>query len=65
MNPLMIAAIALDEKDARIAELEAALERAAGVIGQMHKTILHSQGIKATEPNGEEVFARAALSKQT
>lgn len=49
----------------RIAQLEAALERAAGVIGQMHKTILHSQGIKATQPNGEEVLARAALSKST
>lgn len=49
----------------RIAELEAALDRAAGVIGQMHKTILHLQGTEATQPNGEEVLARAALSKST
>lgn len=46
-------------RDEHIAELRSALRRAAGVIDQMHKSLLHGQGVVATEPNGEAVLAMA------
>ncbi len=48
----------MTEKE-HIVHLRAALRRAAGVIDQMHKSILNEQGVVASEPNGEAVIALA------